>query len=215
MTRTRRVASPNARPVPESPAEPEGKVKAMIYVPGEVHTAIRILAARRGCRISDIYAEAAAAYLAAADGPPKRQAQGRETGDAGALMELVAAVERHSALVEEIADKVDCMVPVDPAKVSFPPMTLDTSSWAVASALRMLLNAGEEGMLKAEIAEVGKFQRLNKVVENALYSLKGVGLARNMNMRWWACWPPRQGDTPPFVRGKLAEYAPGKRQPSP
>lgn len=207
----RRAASPNARPVPESPAEPEGKVKAMIYVQGEVHTAVRILAARRGCRISDVYAEAAAAFLAAAEGGPKRPAQGRGTGDAGVLMELVGAVERQSALVEEIADKVDCMVPVDPAKVSLPPMTLDTSAWAVASALRMLLNAGDEGMLKSDIAEVGKFQRLNKVVENALYSLKGVGLARNVNMRWWACWPPGQGSLPPFVRGKLAEYPPGKR----
>ena len=180
----------------------------MVYVPEKMQAAVRLLAARRGCRISDVYVEATAQYLATL-GAPTQQApsSGEDPTEPTAMAALAIAVERQGELVEELLDKVSSIAVVDPEKVGLPPMLVDTAAWAVATAMRLLLNAGEAGALKDEITELGKFNRMRLGLEHALYALKGVGLARSMGRRWHACWPPVQGTREPFIRGEHARFS--------
>lgn len=205
MVIPQKISTSNVAPGPT--AASAGKVKAMVYVPEGMQAAVRMLAARRACRISDVYVEAVAAYLAALEAPtPQAGNEGGGSADIEVIASLTKAIEQQGALVEELVDKVGSLAIADPAVVGPPPMLLDTAAWAVATVLRLLVNAGDDGATKLEVGEMGKTQRLRHGLVNALYSLRGVGLARNMGSRWWACWPPVQGDNAPFISGKHAEF---------
>ncbi|KAB7783916.1 hypothetical protein [Methylorubrum populi] len=135
---------PRPNRLPDRGAEPNGKCKVMVYVPPEVHRAMRQAALDDGDRfVSDVYVEAARAFLASrrltievevpADGAGASER-------ASAVADLVAAVEGLVRPSRKRWSAAQALEPVDRQPAG------TRAAEAMRTVLEVLREAGSRGL---------------------------------------------------------------------
>ncbi|WP_437871805.1 hypothetical protein ACSD7O_01545 [Methylorubrum extorquens] len=123
------------------PTSVPGKDKVMVYLSAELRRAMSVMAAERGCRNSDLYAEAVGGYLQAArrhpagslDAPAKPPAPEGEKLD-----RILKVLDGHGQFIRGIQADTATMVPaVDPR--------------ALAVVIAAILKAGRDGLATPEV----------------------------------------------------------------
>lgn len=154
----------------------------MVYLPREVRRAMGVMAASRGCRISDVYAEAASQYL-------------RSHGDDGEAAKPEPAVTRAECVasaaqregIDRILNRLDgygrMLVDIHAQTVDLVPI-VETRPLAVVIAA--LTKAGSAGLGTGEVRALmtgeGFHALKTTTVRDALVQ---AGVARHQEGRWY------------------------------
>lgn len=167
--------------------------KVMIYLPERLYRDVKRRAVDEGRSASDLYADAAAAYLAA---PPVPSDGGRGSSDrAGVTIDLVIeAIDRHDRRIDELFARLD--------DARARPTTSDVSPGAAGTKLAeamgvvlgILREAGADGVGSKEMlaATYGKGVT-SGAAETAKAVLRDAGLVR-YRARRWSLAPNGSGD---------------------
>lgn len=192
----RRPAAVSSFERPQGDEPPSGNRKVMIYVAPEVHRAVRQVALDEDRSTSDIYVEAARAFLAhrgvalqvhpvpaaKVEPEPSRPviAPSVTTDDIAGLMDALA--HRIEVVLESAVERVGSASKDDLS----PPAGIRTAD-AMTAVLRMLREAGSDGIGSAELDRALHAARIRSgTAEQAKAVLRDAGLARYEKRRWYS-----------------------------
>lgn len=180
------VVSPSRRFDEDDRVPPPEKRKVMLYVPPELHRAMK-QAALDECRsASDVYGEAARAFLEGrgvkVEVPQASAAAVRRRSD---LAELADAIDRQGRRIEEILRKVEGSA-ADPQPDGGPSPAGTTAAAAVTALLGALKEAGSAGLTATQFREAVQAAGIRSgTAEVAKAVLRAAGVIRCEGRRWY------------------------------
>lgn len=161
-----------------------GNRKVMIYVPPATHRAVRQVALDEGRSASDVYGEAALAYLEARGVTVGMRPEPDTPSCPPAAAELVEAIERQGKLIEALQAAVDEVRGAAPSGKRGAAGTKPAE--AMREVLRLLKAAGAAGLGSQELDAAVRAAGLRSgAAETAKAVLRGAGLVRHEGRRWY------------------------------
>ncbi|WP_454595302.1 hypothetical protein [Methylorubrum zatmanii] len=164
----------------------------MIYVPPEVHRAMKQAALDDGDRfVSDVYADAARAFLAGRGVSVETQEVSNDassTEPASSIADLVMAIEGLGRRVEEVAERGASPRP------GSQPLAGTRAAEAMQAVLSALREAGGDGLSGHEMSKVVQGRGIRSGAEEAAKAvLRAAGLVRCEGRRWYLEGSARAG----------------------
>ncbi|NEU12478.1 hypothetical protein G3T14_10060 [Methylobacterium sp. BTF04] len=175
------------RRVASQPKRPGRKDKVMVYVPPELHRAMRRLAIDDDRSASDLYADAARSFLLARDvNVDERPTHGAPTPKRhGTMADLAAAVDRLGSRIEEALVRVEAPAP-ETREAGGPAPAGTTAAAAVEALLGILREAGSAGLTATELrAAIHAAGIRSGTAEVAKAVLRAAGVVRCEGRRWY------------------------------
>ncbi|CAO4173334.1 hypothetical protein EEDFHM_02270 [Methylorubrum populi] len=156
----------------------------MVYVPSEVHRAMKQAALDDGERfVSDVYVEAARAFLASRGISVEAQEVSEDvspTKPASTIADLVVAIECLGRRVEEVAERG-----ASPRPGAQQPAGTRAAE-AMQAVLAALREAGGDGLSGRELSKVVQGRGIRSGAEEAAKAvLRAAGLIRCEGQRWY------------------------------
>lgn len=161
----------------------------MVYVPPELHRAVKHLALEDRRSASDLYVEAAYAYLASrglavptVPAPDDKPAEPSPT----VLADLIQAVERHGRQLEEIL-RQDAEPQTEDVESGAPSRSAGmTTAQAMGTLLRIVRAAGSVGITSHDLRSALEADGIKSgTAEVAKAALRKAGIMRFEERRWY------------------------------